>query len=198
MIRINLLPHREQKRKARVRRFTALSAMSVVAGAAIVVFAYLFIGAQISNQEERNAFLTAKNAELDKQIAEIETLKKERQQLLDRKKVVERLQSNRGEAVQMLDQLARQVPEGIFLKEIKQTNDQLLLIGYAQSSARVSTLMRSLEDSFIFEQPNLIEIKATNVGGQRVNEFSLNVKVTREKDEADEKAKANKKEAPKP
>ncbi|MDN3575739.1 PilN domain-containing protein [Chitinimonas viridis] len=198
MIRINLLPHREQKRKARVRRFTVLSAMSVLAGGAIVVFAYLFIGAQISNQEERNAFLTAKNAELDKQIAEIETLKKERQQLLDRKKVVERLQSNRGEAVQMLDQLARQVPEGIFLKEIKQTNDQLLLIGYAQSSARVSTLMRSLEDSFIFEQPNLIEIKATNVGGQRVNEFSLNVKVTREKDEADEKAKANKKEAPKP
>jgi len=198
MIRINLLPHREQKRKARVRRFTALSAMSVVVGAAVVVFAYLLISAQISNQEERNAFLTDKNAELDKQIAEIETLKKERQQLLDRKKVVERLQSNRGEAVQMLDQLARQVPEGIFLKEIKQTNDQLLLVGYAQSSARVSTLMRSLEDSFIFEQPNLIEIKATTAGGQRVNEFSLNVKVTREKDEADEKGKANKKEAPKP
>ncbi len=73
-----------------------------------------------------------------------------------------------------------------------------MLIGYAQSSARVSTLMRSLEDSFIFEQPNLIEIKANIAGGQRVNEFSLNVKVTREKDEADEKGKANKKEAPKP
>ncbi|QDQ26618.1 PilN domain-containing protein [Chitinimonas arctica] len=189
MIRINLLPHRENKRKARVRRFAALAAISAVIGLATVGVAYAAISAQIAMQDERNAFLEQENAKLDKQIAEIETLKKERQLLLDRKKVVERLQSNRSEAVQVLDQLVRQMPEGIYLREIKQTDELVVLIGYAQSSARVSTLMRSLNDSSVFEQPNLIEIKAVTVNGLRLNEFNLTVKITREVAEVDPKGK---------
>ncbi|MFC4160214.1 PilN domain-containing protein [Chitinimonas lacunae] len=185
MIRINLLPHREQKRKARARRFGALAALSLGIGAAVVGAGFTFLSAQIATQEERNAFLEEENARLDKQIAEIETLKKERQAMLDRKKVVEQLQSTRSEAVQILDQLVRQTPEGIYLRDLKQTNDQIEMIGYAQSSARVSTLMRSLNDSPIFEQPVLIEIQAATVGGQRLNEFRLTVKVTREDPEQD-------------
>ncbi|SFZ77353.1 PilN domain-containing protein [Chitinimonas taiwanensis] len=182
MIKINLLPHREHKRKARVARLGILAATSVGLGVLLVVSAYLALSASIATQEERNAFLADENGKLDKQIAEIETLKKERQQLLDRKKVVERLQVNRGEAVSVLDQLVRQVPEGIYFSEIKQVSNSLLLIGYAQSSARVSTLMRSLNDSPVFEQPNLIEIKAESKGGQRSNLFQLKVLISREQE----------------
>jgi len=188
MIRINLLPHREQKRKARMTRFAILAALSLGAGAVAIGAGYVWFSTQINIQDARNSFLTDENAKLDKQIAEIETLKKERQQLLDRKKVVERLQSNRGEAVKVFDQLARQTPEGIFLKEVKQANDVVTLTGYAQSSARVSTFMRSLKDSTVFDEPNLIEIRASSVGNQRVSEFILTVKVVREV--PDDQAKA--------
>lgn len=184
MIKINLLPHREHKRKARIARLGILSAVAIGAGVALIIIAYVGLNASIATQEERNAFLSEENAKLDKQIAEIETLKKERQQLLDRKKVVERLQVNRGEAVLILDQLVRQVPEGIYFSEIKQVNNSLTLIGYAQSSARVSTLMRSLNDSPAFEQPNLVEIKAETKSGQRSNVFQLKVLISREQEEA--------------
>lgn len=184
MIKINLLPHREHKRKARIARLGILSAVAFGAGVALIIIAYIGLNASIATQEERNAFLSEENAKLDKQIAEIETLKKERQQLLDRKKVVERLQVNRGEAVLILDQLVRQVPEGIYFSEIKQVNNSLTLIGYAQSSARVSTLMRSLNDSPAFEQPNLVEIKAETKSGQRSNVFQLKVLISREQEEA--------------
>jgi len=180
MIRINLLPHREQKRKARLARFAILAGLALGAGVLAIGAGYVWLSTQINIQDERNTFLTDENAKLDKQIAEIETLKKERQQLLDRKKVVERLQSNRGEAVKIFDQLARQTPEGIYLKDVKQTNDQVTLLGYAQSSARVSTFMRSLKDSTVFDEPNLIEIAAVTVGNQKVNQFNLTVKVVRE------------------
>jgi type IV pilus assembly protein PilN len=194
MIRINLLPHREQKRKARIRRFLALSATAIGVGIAITGAGYAALSAQIAVQDERNAYLSEENAKLDKQIAEIETLKKERQLLLDRKKVVERLQSNRSETVRIFDQLARQTPEGVFFHDIKQADNQITLLGYAQSAARVSTLMRSLVDSNIFEQPNLIEIKAATVNNQRVSEFNLVVKVVREQDDS-EKGKATGKPA---
>lgn len=199
MIRINLLPHREQKRKARITRFLVLAAISVVAGVVIVGAGYAALSAEISIQEERNTFLTEENAKLDKQIAEIETLKKERQLLLDRKKVVERLQSNRAETVKIFDQLARQLPEGVFLIGIHQIDDEIALEGYAQSAARVSTLMRSLVDSTIFEQPNLYEIRAATVGSQRVSNFKLIVKVVREHEPDPNKkdGKAKPKDAPK-
>lgn len=191
MIRINLLPHREQKRKAKLQRFAVLAAFFLVAGIAVVGAGFVAFEARIADQEARNAYLNDEIAKLDKQIAEIETLKKERQLLLDRTKVVGRLQSNRAETVKILDQLVRQTPEGIYFKEVKQSNDSIVIIGYAQSSARVSTLMRSLNDSPIFEQPNLIEIKAAQIANQRLNEFNLVVKVTREQLE-DPKAAASK------
>jgi type IV pilus assembly protein PilN len=186
MIRINLLPHREQKRKARIQRFVVLAVIAVGIGAAVTGAGYIALSAQIAIQDERNAYLTDEITKLDKQIAEIETLKKERQLLLDRKKVVERLQSNRSETVKIFDQLARQTPEGVYLHDLKQAGDQITLMGYAQSAARVSTLMRSLVDSNVFEQPNLIEIKSATVNNQVVSEFNLVVKVVREQDQAEQ------------
>ncbi|AOY00617.1 PilN domain-containing protein [Jeongeupia sp. USM3] len=179
MIRINLLPHREQKRLARQRRYLGMLGASFLAAVGVVIAGYLFYNARIETQEERNRFITEENAKLDREIAEIEKLKSERQALLDRKTVVERLQSNRAETVHVMDQLARQTPEGIYLKDVKQSGDTLVLLGYAQSNARVSTLMRNLNDSETFEQPLLIEVKSAQVGNQRLSEFTLNIKITR-------------------
>ncbi|MBM5574719.1 fimbrial protein [Deefgea sp. CFH1-16] len=178
MIRINLLPHREQKRAARQRQYVSMLIMSFLL-AVVILAGYMVLSAKVDIQNGRNHFLTEENAKLDREIAEIDKLKTEKQALLDRKKIVERLQSNRTETVHLLDQLTRQVPEGVYLKEVKQTNEQLVLTGYAQSNARVSTLMRNLNDSPIFEQPLLIEVKSASVGNQRLSDFTLNIKLTR-------------------
>lgn len=179
MIRINLLPHREQKRIAKIRRFGVFAGFFGLAGVVAVVGGFLWLSQSIDIQNGRNAYLENELSALDRQLNEIETLKKERKSLLDRKEVVERLQSNRAEAVKVMDQLVRQIPEGVYLKEAKQTDASLLLVGYAQSNARIATFMRALEDSPQFESPSLLEIKSSDQGGQRYGEFSLNVKVTR-------------------
>lgn len=193
MIRINLLPHREQKRAARQSRYLILLGMTSLAAIAVVVTGYLFYAARIETQAQRNEFLTSENIKLDREISEIEKLKAEKQSLLDRKKIVERLQSGRSEAVLAMDQLVRQTPEGIYLREARANNDQLTLIGYAQSNARVSTLMRNLNDSEIFEQPVLIEVKAAQVGNQKLSEFMLTIKITRTADEASTASPAQRK-----
>lgn len=179
MIRINLLPHREEKRRARQRRFLSLLAFAFVAAVGVTIVGFTVLSAKIDTQNSRNDFLMAENAKLDKEIAEIEKLKSEKQALLDRKKIVERLQSNRTEAVHVLDQLVRQTPEGVYLKDFKQTADQITLLGYAQSNARVSTYMRNINDSHVFEQPLLVEVKAANVGNLRLAEFNLRTRITR-------------------
>ncbi|WP_410500131.1 PilN domain-containing protein [Chitinibacter sp. S2-10] len=179
MIRINLLPHRQEKRVAKQKRFVGMMVFAFLAGCAVVIAGYVLLGTRIEAQNARNEFLAAENAKLDKEIAEIEKLKAEKQALLDRKLIVERLQSNRTETVHLMDQLTRQVPEGVYLKDVKQTNELLVLGGYAQSNARVSTLMRNLNDSAVFEQPLLVEAKAASVGNQRLSDFTLNVKLTR-------------------
>ncbi|BCL76493.1 fimbrial protein [Jeongeupia sp. HS-3] len=179
MIRINLLPHREQRRVARQRRYIGMLGTSFIAAVGVVIAGYMFYNARIDTQDERNRFMAEENAKLEREIAEIEKLKAERQALLDRKTVVERLQSNRSETVHVMDQLARQTPEGIYLKDVKQNGDTLVLLGYAQSNARVSTLMRNLNDSEVFEQPLLIEVKSAQVANQRLSEFTLNIKITR-------------------
>lgn len=182
MIRINLLPYREARKQARQRRFLVMAVSAVAAGAVIVGFGYTLFSARIAIQAQRNNYLNEEIAKLDKQIAEIETLKKERQQLLDRKKVVERLQTRRSEVVQIMDQLVRQTPEGIYFSSVRQADDLLTVDGAAQSSARISTLMRSLNDSPMFEQPVLVQIQAVQKTGksqQWVNQFGLTVRVTR-------------------
>lgn len=175
MIRINLLPYREMQRAARLRQFTLMLGLAAVSALAIVIFGYIALDARISNQNERNEYLKSEIVKLDKDIADIKKLKEQTQALLSRKQVVETLQNNRSESVHLLDQLVRQLPEGIYLKSIKQTGDIINLQGYAQSSARVSTLMRNLDASPWLDGSSLIEIKAATVQGLRANEFSLNV-----------------------
>jgi len=180
MIRINLLPHREQKRQARQRQFVSLSIGLAIMGLALVALGWVVLNAQIENQEGRNTLLKGEIAKLDEQIKEIDKLREQTQALLARKQVVETLQANRTEAVHILDQLVRQLPDGIYLRSVKQTGPRIQLVGYAQSSARVSTLMRNIDSSPWLTQPELVEIKlipSPIAKDLRINEFTLNAKL---------------------
>jgi type IV pilus assembly protein PilN len=180
MIRINLLPHREQKRQARQRQFVSLAIGLAILGVAIVLLGHGIFMSQIENQESRNNLLKAEIGKLDEQIKEIDKLREQTQALLARKQVVETLQTNRTEAVHVLDQLVRQLPDGIYLKSVKQAGAKITMVGYAQSNARVSTLMRNIESSPWLFQPELVEIKSVpspTAKDLKVNEFTLNVQI---------------------
>lgn len=180
MIRINLLPHREIARASRRRQFTILLGIAVAAGVVVVVFGHTLIAARQSTQEARNAFLEQEITTLDGQIGEIKKIREQTQALLERKQVVETLQSNRTEVVHLFDQMIRILPEGLYLKSFKQAGDIVTISGYTQSSARVSTLMRNLDNSPWFESATLIEIKSATVNNLRANEFVLSVKQSRQ------------------
>ena len=179
MIRINLLPHREIRRKQQQQQFFITLGIVVAIGAGIWFAVHVYLEDQFDNQVNRNKYLQAETDKLDKQIAEIQKLKDQTAALLARKRVVETLQGTRSEVVYLLDQLVRQLPDGVYLKAIKQTGTKVLISGYTQSQARVSTLMRNLESSPHLENPNLIEIRTEQVGAQRLSEFTMNINIRR-------------------
>ena len=179
MIRINLLPHREEKRRARQMQFVALSIVSLALGVLVWALVHVAIGSQISYQERRNDYLKQETQILDRQIAEIKKLREQTKSLLERKDAVEKLQSDRSRVVHLMDQMLKILPEGVYIKSIKQSGDAITLVGYAQSNARVSTLMRAIEDSAWLESPALVEIHAANANGARVNEFTLTFNLTK-------------------
>ena len=179
MMRINLLPHRAEKRRARQVQFIALSVISVVLGGLLVGFVQVAISTQISYQERRNTYLKQETAILDKQIEEIKKLREQTQALLARKNVVENLQSTRSDVVHLLDQMLRILPDGVYLKSLKQAGNKISLVGYAQSNARISTLMRAIEDSPWLDSPTLVEIHAVTVAGTRLSEFTMNFNLTK-------------------
>ena len=190
MIRINLLPHREEKRKLRRQQFIVLSALCAGMALALTGLIWLAINTQIENQNGRNKLLKDEITKLDKQIDEISKIREETQSLLSKKQVVEGLQSYRSEPVYLLDQMLRQLPEGLYVKTIKQTGIKINVTGYAQSNARVSAFMRNIQASPYLETPELVEIKAVTLNGQRANEFSLNFTVKRAKQEDKRGSKA--------
>jgi len=177
--RINLLPHREERRKAARKHFAVVAAMTAVLGGAIVLLVHGFYAAKVNEQVSRNEFLKKETEKLDKDIEEIKKLKDEIAALLSRKQVIETLQADRAQTVYLLDQLVRQLPEGVYLRSITQKGPRVTLIGYAQSNARVSTLMRNIEASQWLEAPKLNEIKATNINNKRVSEFILDLGLKR-------------------
>lgn len=172
-IRINLLPHREQRRAWQQKLLVAMVLASALAGLAAVGIGEFVISGMTDYQNQRNDFLKTEIAKLDEQIKEIARLKEKTKALLARKQVVEQLQVNRTEAVHLFDELARCLPDGMYLKSLKQADSKLTLAGYAQSGARVSALMRNVEASPWLGSPRLIEVKVSNLNKVRVNEFSL-------------------------
>ena len=183
MIRINLLPHRAEKRKRRRTQFYVLSALMVVLGGLIGFLVHSIYTGYIERQDARNAFFKSEIAKLDQQTAEIRRLREQIEALLARKQVIEDLQSTRAESVHLLNELARGTPDGVYLKSVKQAGGRITLVGYAQSNARVSHLMRSLEESPFLERPSLVEAKAATVDDRRISEFTLSIGIERPKAE---------------
>ncbi len=174
MIRINLLPHRQIKRTERQRQFNLMIVAVIILAAGTVFTGQTFIDAQIDNQTSRNNRLDKAIAKLDKDINEIKDLKSKINDVLDRKQVVENLQTNRGQAVILLDEIARKLPEGMYLRSIKEQGNLITLEGVADTNARVATLVRNLSLSDWLESPGLVEIKAETVNGLKRNDFTLN------------------------
>ena len=184
-LRINLLPHREQKRQARQRQFISLVLSLAVLALAVVALVHGILSAQIENQKDRNSLLKKEIVKLDEQIKEIDRLRDQIQAVISRKQVVETLQANRSEAVHLLDQLVRQLPDGVYLRGVRQAGTKVTINGYAQSNARVSTLMRNIEASPWLSNPELVEIKLVPAPGAaasrdlKINEFTLSFRIKR-------------------
>lgn len=189
MIRINLLPHREEKRKARRQQFILFAALAALGGLLVWFIGHSIIAGYVDGQDEKNALLKQEIALLDKEIAEIKGLREQAEALLSRKQVIESLQTNRTEPVHIFNELARQMPEGLYLKSLKQTGSRINITGYAQSNARVSNLMRNLDASPQLQNAELVEVKAAVLNTRRVSEFNLNVSIERQPVEDAEKLK---------
>ena len=177
MVRINLLPHRQIKRAERQRQFNLMFVATAVAGAVLVFMGQTYVNTQIDSQSARNNRLETANTQLDKEIAEIKEGKNQINSVLERKQVVENLQTDRSQAVVVLDEIARQLPEGMILTSIKQQGKVITLQGLADTNARVATLVRNLSTSAWLERPRLIEIKAVadKASKTKQNNFTLNV-----------------------
>ena len=186
---INLLPHREERRKRKKIAFFAGLGLAAVAGLAIVGAWYLVVGQLVQGQQQRNLFLQAENAKLDIQIKDIASLKAEIASLKARQKAVEDLQTDRNVPVHVLNELVRQVPEGIYVTSVKQDGQTLNVTGVAQTQERVSELLRNTAyNSKWLVRPELIEsssttIIAANREQKRLFNFSMRLTVKRPQDE---------------
>lgn len=185
MMRINLLPHREEKRKARRNQFYALLGVAALCAGVIWFIGHTIIAEQIGQQRDKNDFLRQEIVLLDKQIAEIKSLKQQTEALLARKRVIELLEANRAETVHVFNEFAQRIPEGVYLRKITQTGQRINLTGYAQANAKVSALMHNLEESPLLDKPELVEIRAEIVGGRRLSAFNMFVNIKREVKEGD-------------
>lgn len=188
MILINLLPHRQEKRRQRKRAYFVSMAVCAAAGAAIVLLWFSVLQQLTSSQEARNSFLKGEIAKLDLQIKDIATLRSEIDALKARQKAVEDLQTDRNVPVHLLNELVSQTPEGVFLTTIKQTGQVVEIRGTAQTNERVSEFIRNtLYRSQWLEKPDLVEIKAVNMTTasreqRRLFEFSMRVTIKRPQD----------------
>ncbi|AVR98727.1 PilN domain-containing protein [Pseudoduganella armeniaca] len=197
MIRINLLPHREEKRKQRKAAFVALMVLSALIGTGIVLLVGGYNARAIAVQEGRNRELKTAIVALDGKIKEIATLKQEIEALKARQQAVEDLQGDRNQPVYLLDELVRQTPPGVFLKAFRQEGQRVTVNGYAQSQERVSELLRNMSSASPWlERPDLVEAKAGTIGqgkvARKVVEFTVivGIKRARDKDKPEEDGKA--------
>jgi len=180
MIRINLLPHREEKRKARRQQFYVLLGLVSVLAGVIWFLGFSVINRETNRQNEKNEFLKREISSLDKEISEIKKIQEQTNALLARKRVIEALQANRTETVHLFNELAKQVPEGIYLRSLVQAGNNITLTGIAQSNARITTLMNNLDESPLLERSTLVETKAEVVANRRLNAFSITTVISRQ------------------
>lgn len=176
MPRINLLPWREAERKKRQRDFGVALAGGVVIAIVCVLGTIFAYSSMIKNQENRNVRLTEEIANLEKSIQEIDGLERQKERLLARMEIIEQLQKSRPEIVHLFDEVARQMPEGVYLTGMKQTGAKVEVRGVAQSSTRVSALMRQVDSSDWMADPEVERVETTTSGASRQAEFVVTLK----------------------
>ncbi len=175
---VNLLPYHEARKAARRKKVYTMLGGAAGAGALVVLLGGFYIDSEIDAVAARNQVLTAENARMDGQIKEVNTLKKDIEALLDRQRAIESLQAQRNLPVQLLEELVRQVPEGVYLTSLKQTDDHFVMSGVAQSNERVSELLRNIGQVAWLDQADLVESKAITMTNnlreqRRLFEFSM-------------------------
>lgn len=185
MARINLLPWREQRREERKQRFLVALGAVLVGAAALVFAGDQYLNGAIEQQNARNDYVRKEIAALDARIKEISELKKRREELLERMKIIQDLQGNRPVTARVFDQLVRTLPDGVHFTALKMTGKNVAIQGAAESNNRVSALMRNLDASDWLAAPNLTEVKAVTAGTvDQANVFQLTVQQTRPDEEA--------------
>jgi type IV pilus assembly protein PilN len=173
---INLLPWREADRRKRQRDFGVAMGGAVIAGIAGIMLTMLAYSQMISTQQSRNDRLTDEIAVLDKDIQEIDALERQKERLLARMEIIEQLQKSRPEIVHLFDELSRQLPEGVYLTGMKQTGSRVEIRGVAQSSTRVSALMRQIDASDWLTDPEVERVETKQAGNSRQSEFVVYLK----------------------
>jgi len=184
MATINLRPWREERRERLKKEFVQITGLFVVAAIAIWFGWNLAVNSWISHQQSRNSLLQSEIESLDKKAKEIRDLKARKVDLVDRMKVIQGLQGTRPIIVHLFDELAKTVPDGVFYKTIDRQGMKISVYGAAESNQRVSTLMRNLDESEWFANPNLTKIQANSALGEQGNEFYITFDIsTPESDE---------------
>ena len=173
MPRINLLPWRDELRQQRQKEFLISAGIAVVFGVLVMFFTNVVFETRIENQISRNNILKTEIARIDKQISEIRDLESKKERLLARMNIIEQLQRSRPKAVKLLDQIVRTLPEGVYLTSVKQSGASLEVKGRAESSTRVSSLMRNIDSSTSLRNPTLQVVEAKEVDRRRVSEFTI-------------------------
>ena len=177
---INLLPWREAERKKRQRDFGVAMGGALVAAIAVVMLTMLAYSQMISGQNQRNQRLTDEIVELEKSITEIDGLERQKERLLARMEIIDQLQKSRPEIVHLFDEIVRQLPEGVYLTGMKQTGSRVEIRGVAQSSTRVSALMRQIDASDWMTDPEVERVETKQSGSSRQSEFVVYLRQKRE------------------
>lgn len=190
MATINLLPWREERREELKKQFLILLGGILVSACAVIFIWQSLLNSQVESQLSRNQILQRSINELEEQVREINALKKQKKELVERMKVIQSLQGNRPVIVHIFDEIVRTLPDGVYFKSISRKGNQLTIVGVAESNNRVSSLMRQLDSSDWFDQPNLQEVKASKNAAGSANDFALIVNIVTPSAESNDNIKS--------
>jgi len=178
MAKINLLPWREERREQMRQEFFVMLGMAAGAALLVALVFHLVLSSAIDAQNDRNEYLKRNIADLDKKLVEIRELGKRRSELIDRMKVIQDLQGNRPVIVRIFDELVRTMPDGVYYRNVTRSGNTITIAGTAESNNRVSSLMRKLDASDWFTNPNLKGVRENEKFGEQGNDFDLSVTIT--------------------
>lgn len=187
MARINLRPWRDELRAEKQQQFVVMILGAVIIAAGLVFLWKSDMDSRIAYQQSRNAYIETASKKLDQQIREIEDLKRKRDELLARMRVIQDLQGKRPVIVRVFDELVKTLPEGLFYTSLKRTGDRLEIVGMSESNSRVSSLMRQLDNSDWFSNANLANVSAADNRRAGYSQFSLSVQQTTPEPEGEDK-----------